>query len=222
MMALDTCNASMAMDVDGAHASLESLKLNSYPGENISDLMTDAQRYIKIMQSGYTLPLNTGTDIIRKVLKTQSEEFNWKMYTLLDDTKTMEHKYKLSDPKALEADTDYPTYRPLALLGTIQQEYVILLKNKTWPGISTKLPEGNNAGTDQKKLPKGNNPTDNSYNRGHGHSKGGRGGGCGCCCGGHGRGRGHGCGNGGRAGRNISCFNCGGNHFARNCPRCQT
>ena len=70
MMALDTCNASMAMDVDGAHASLGSLKLNSYPGENISDLMTDAQRYIKIMQSGYTLPLNTGTDIIRKVLKT--------------------------------------------------------------------------------------------------------------------------------------------------------
>ena len=140
------------------------------------------------------------------------------MYTLLDDTKTMEHKYKLSDPKALEADTDYPTIEPLALLGTIQREYVILLKNKTWPGISTKLPEGNNTGTDKKKVPKGTNPTDNDYNQGCGRGKGGRGGGSR-----RGRGRG-GCGhaNGRRAGRNISCFNCRENHFAHACTHRQT
>ena len=60
---------------------------------------------------------------------------------------TMEHKYKLSDPKALISDPDYLKYGPLALIGNVNDTYgrLLLLSDCRWPALATKLPQSNNA-----------------------------------------------------------------------------
>ena len=82
IMALETCNASVFHDVEGAKKKLEALDLNTYPGENISDLAGVAQRLLKIMQGAYALPVNTGSTLINKLMSTTCEFFNRKMYAL--------------------------------------------------------------------------------------------------------------------------------------------
>ena len=89
----------MSHDIDGAATSFNDLTLDSYPGENISDMTTEALRLIKIMAGGYALPVHTGSRLLMKVTKTSSEEFNRKFFALLDVVKTMEYKYKVIDPK---------------------------------------------------------------------------------------------------------------------------
>ena len=56
MMALETCNASVAQDVAGALSKFERLSLPSYPGESVFDCATEAQRLVKILQHDYALP----------------------------------------------------------------------------------------------------------------------------------------------------------------------
>jgi hypothetical protein len=73
MMALDICNASQAFYVEGAGESLESLSLDDYPGENVTDCAAMAQKYITIMQGGYALPVKTGSKVFSKFTKTSSE-----------------------------------------------------------------------------------------------------------------------------------------------------
>jgi hypothetical protein len=53
MMALDICNASQSFDIDGAQTKLDELKLENYPGEDITACATYAQKQVKIAQSGY-------------------------------------------------------------------------------------------------------------------------------------------------------------------------
>ena len=122
MMALETWNASVSHDVKGARNQLDGLTLDSYPGENVTDFTTEAQRLIKIMQGDYALPVNTGSKLIQKVTKTSCEYFNRKMYTLLDEVKTLEHEYKLSDPKTLtKDDPKYAKFGPLVgVIATLQ------------------------------------------------------------------------------------------------------
>ena len=57
LMALETCNASVSHDIDGAGVLFSDLKLETYPGENISDFTTEALRLIKIMAGGNALPV---------------------------------------------------------------------------------------------------------------------------------------------------------------------
>jgi hypothetical protein len=78
VMGLESCNASVSYDIDGSTESFYTLTLNNYPGENIAEFATEAFRLIKIMQGGYTLPINTGSQILVKVLKTLWEELNRK------------------------------------------------------------------------------------------------------------------------------------------------
>ena len=84
LVALATCNTSTFHDVEGACSLFENLFLDNYPGENISDLCTDAQRLIRIMLGDYALPVNTGSRLLNKVTKTSSKYFNCKIFTLLD------------------------------------------------------------------------------------------------------------------------------------------
>ena len=146
-MALETCNASVSHDIDGAGVLFSNLKLETYPGENISDFTTEALRLIKIMAGGYALPVHTGSRLLMKVTKTSSEEFNRKVFTLLDSVKTMEYKYKVADPKSLASDPDYPKYGPISLVSTLQQAYERLISFHDWPALASKLPESNNAAT---------------------------------------------------------------------------
>jgi hypothetical protein len=117
-MALETCNASALHDIDGAAKAFEDLSLDNYPGENITNFTTEALRLLRIMQGGYALPVHTGSRLLMKVTKTSSEEFNRKVFALLDPVKEMEYKYKVLDPKAIKSDTDYKTYGPIALIST--------------------------------------------------------------------------------------------------------
>ena len=145
-MALDTwCNASALHDVAGARKTLEELSLDNYPGENVSDFLNEAQRLIKILLGDYALPVSTGSDMLDKLTKTSSEYFNRKIHGLLDLVMTMEHKYKLSDPKALILDPKYSLYGPLALIGNVNDTYGRLLSDRKWPALATKMPQSNNA-----------------------------------------------------------------------------
>ena len=90
MMALETYNSSVSHDVDGAAAEFLALSLESYPGENITEFCTEALRLIKIMHSAYNIPLHTGSRLLVKVSKRSSEEFNRKIFALMDTVKTME------------------------------------------------------------------------------------------------------------------------------------
>ena len=144
-MALDTCNASALHDVAGARKTFEDLSLDTYPGENVSDFLNEAQRLIKIMLGDYALPVCTGSDLLDKLTKTSSEYFNRKIHSLLDLVMTMEQEYKLSDPKALISDPNYPLYGPLALIGSVNDTYGRPLSDRPWPALSSKLPQSNNA-----------------------------------------------------------------------------
>jgi hypothetical protein len=139
-MALETCNASVSHDIDGAAKAFDELALDTYPGENITNLTTEALRLLKIMQGGYALPVHTGSRLLMKVTKTSSEEFNRKVFALLDPVKEMEYKYKVLDPKSIKADPDYKTYGPIALIATLQQAYGRLISFHDWPALALKLP----------------------------------------------------------------------------------
>ena len=49
LMALDVCNASVQRDVVGAQTKFDALALDSYPGENVTELATEALRLIHIL-----------------------------------------------------------------------------------------------------------------------------------------------------------------------------
>ena len=153
-MALETCIASVSHDIDGAGTDFANLTLDTYPGENVSDFTTEALRLIKIMAGGYALPVHTGSCLLMKVTKTSSEEFNRKIFTLLDSVKTMEYKYKVADQKSLASDPDYPKYGPIALVSALQQAYGHLISFHDWPALATKLPESYNAETSAGNIKK--------------------------------------------------------------------
>ncbi|KAI2495218.1 hypothetical protein MHU86_19315 [Fragilaria crotonensis] len=65
IMALETCNASASLDVDEATAAFAALTLDAFPGENIADMMHEALRLIKIMQTAFSIPNNTGSRLLQ-------------------------------------------------------------------------------------------------------------------------------------------------------------
>jgi hypothetical protein len=144
-MALETCNASASLDVDEATAAFNVLTLDSYPGENVADLMNKALKLVKIMKTGPSIPNNTGSRLLQKVTKTSCEEFNRKVFTLLDDVKNMEHKYKMLTPDQLLTDSDYDKLGPIGLISTLHDIYGRLVTDRDWPALADKLPQSNNA-----------------------------------------------------------------------------
>jgi hypothetical protein len=110
-------------------------------------MANEALRLIKIMQGGYALPVSTGSRFLKKVSKTSSEEFNRKIFNLLDHVKTMEYKYKVLDPRSIIKDPKYSEFGPIALISTIHQLYGRLITDHDWPALATKLPQSNNAST---------------------------------------------------------------------------
>ena len=121
MMVLDSCNASIVHDIDGAKKKFEDLTLLSFPGENISDFSTEAKRLLTIMGDAYALPVNAGSQLLYKVSKTSCEYFNRLMFDHLSATKRMEKHYRLLNPRAIMNDTDYTTYGPYGILATLQK-----------------------------------------------------------------------------------------------------
>ena len=124
MMALDVSNASAIQDINEATTAFKGLTLSLYPGENIVDFATKAQRLIKIMSIGYGLPYKIGSVLLSKVEKTESNYFNQQIFRYQSQVKLMERAIgPLVDPKSIVRHSDYPTYGPLALCALIQEEY---------------------------------------------------------------------------------------------------
>jgi hypothetical protein len=129
MMALDICNASQSFDIDGAQTKLDELKLENYPGEDITACATYAQKQFKIVQSGYAPPVRSGSKLLLKFSTTECEQFNRQVYAMLDLVKKFEKKYKLADPKLITTHQDYSKYGPIALISWLQREHIDLLKD---------------------------------------------------------------------------------------------
>ena len=189
MMALEACNASVSHDVDGARIKLEAMTLDSYPGENVSDFAADAQKQLKIMNGGYAMPIHTGSGILKKLTKTSSEFFNRKIFALLDLVKTMEHEYKLVDPKTLSSNKDYSTLGPLGIIATLQAAHGALLTEHDWPALASTLPQANVAATPSANATPTSTSTPSTTPSA---TPGGR--------------------------RAIRCFRCHGQHHVRDCP----
>ena len=120
-MTLDISNASAIQDINKATTSFKTLTMSSYPGENIVDFATEAQHLIKIMSTGYALPYKTGSALLVKVEKTDSNYFNQQIFRCQSQVKNMEHAIgPLVDPKSIIHHLDYPTYRPIGLCTLIQ------------------------------------------------------------------------------------------------------
>jgi hypothetical protein len=143
MMALETCNASVFHDVEGAKKKLEALDLNSFPGKNVTDLAGEAQRLLKIMAGAYDVPVNIGSTLLMKLTHTSSEIFNCKIFALLDEVMTLESEYQLKDPRLFAKDENHWKFGPLALVATIQASHGLLLSQQHWPALSALLPQSN-------------------------------------------------------------------------------
>jgi hypothetical protein len=91
MMVLDISNVSVSVsvsfDIKGAQAKLDELTLSNYPGEDISALCSYAQKQIKVMQSGYALPIQVGSKLLMKCTKAECEYFNRKVFDCLEKVK---------------------------------------------------------------------------------------------------------------------------------------
>jgi hypothetical protein len=119
LMALDVCNASVGFDIEGAQDKLDELTVSDFPGENLMEFMDIAQKYVKVMQSGYALPIRMGSKLLMKCTKTECEFFNRKAYAYLDLVKTMEDGFKLSDPKSMTNHRDYSTLGPIGVIAWV-------------------------------------------------------------------------------------------------------
>jgi hypothetical protein len=75
-MALETCNASVFHDVDGTIEKFNNPKQDRFPGENITNFKTIAQRLIKLMMGDFSWPTNSGSKLLTKVSNSSSEYFN--------------------------------------------------------------------------------------------------------------------------------------------------
>jgi hypothetical protein len=130
LMALDVCNASVSFDIDGAQDKLDELTVNDFPGENLTEFMATAQKYVRVVQSGYALPIRMGLKLLMKCTKTECEFFNRKAYDYLDLVKTMEDGFKLSDPKSMTNHRDYPTLVPIGVIVWVQKEHSKFIRDQ--------------------------------------------------------------------------------------------
>jgi hypothetical protein len=145
MMALATSNASVFHDVEGAKRKLEALDLASYPGENVTDFTSEAQRLNKVMQDAYAIPVNTGFNLVAKLTGTSSEFFNRKMWALLIATLTVETEYELADPNLFVDNPEYANVGPLALIAALQATHGMLLSQHKWSALTLTLPKNNSS-----------------------------------------------------------------------------
>ena len=91
MMIYEVVNASTSLDITTATNSLKALTLADYPGENISTFTDEALRLIHIMDCGYDLPYETGSELLEKVHETHSTYFNMQVQLMFHEARTMEN-----------------------------------------------------------------------------------------------------------------------------------
>lgn len=142
-MVLEVANVSLTHDIGAAEVSFRALRLSSYPGENVSDMANDALKYIRVMQSGYALPVDLSSVLLNQVANSQSAYFNRTCYNALDQVRVMEKSCgRDKDPRLITSHTLYPKYGPVGICAFLQEEYGDLVKTHQWPALQSR-PQGN-------------------------------------------------------------------------------
>ena len=75
----------------------------------MSALASATLKYIKIMNTYYAMNVKTSSKLLTQVSETSSDYFDRNVHDKMSDTKKMEAKYALKDPKLLKADSEDPT-----------------------------------------------------------------------------------------------------------------
>jgi hypothetical protein len=88
-MAMDICNSSQSFDIEGAQEKFDALKLEDFPGEDVSACSAAAQKQVKVLQSRYAPHYRAGFKLLLKFPKFSCEEFNRKDFAKLDLVKKM-------------------------------------------------------------------------------------------------------------------------------------
>ena len=146
MMIYEVVNASTSLDIANAKTDFKDLLLSEYPGENISTFVDEALRLIHILECGYCLPYQLGSQLLEKVEETGSTYFNMQVQLMLHEARTMENTVgPISDPKSLELHSSYSTHGPVGLCGALQTLYTGLLRSGSWPALTEAIPESNNS-----------------------------------------------------------------------------
>jgi hypothetical protein len=125
----------------------DNLKLDDFQGEDISAFVAKVQKQVKIVQTGYALPICTGSKYLSKLTSTSCERMNWKVYAMFDDVKDMENRYKLSDPRAITRDKEYARLGPIGLIAWSQKLHATFVADHDWSALATKLPSAKIATT---------------------------------------------------------------------------
>jgi hypothetical protein len=99
--------------------------------------MAMAQKYVKLMQSGYAISIQMGSKLLMKCTTTESGFFNCKAFTKLDEIKVMEDGYKLDDTDSLTAHPAYANLRPIGIVAWAQKEQSKLVAEHEWPRATT-------------------------------------------------------------------------------------
>jgi hypothetical protein len=74
MMVLEVCNTSVSYDIEGAQEKFDTLKQDDFQGEDISAFGAEVQKQVKVIQTGYALPIRTGSKYLSKLTSTSCEQ----------------------------------------------------------------------------------------------------------------------------------------------------
>jgi hypothetical protein len=124
---------------------MDELKLEDYPGEDVTACAAFAKKQFKVIQSGYAPPFRSGSKLLLKFCNTECEKFNRKAYTMLDMVKKFEINFILSDTKSVTTHVDYRKYGPILLIPWLQKEHTAFVTDHKWPALASNLPQSNNA-----------------------------------------------------------------------------
>jgi hypothetical protein len=122
---------------------MDELKLEDYPGEDVTACAAFAQKTFKVIQSGYAPPFHYGSKLLLKFCNTKCEQFNRQAYAILYLVKKFERKIKLTDPKSVTTHVEYRTYVHIMLIAWIQKEHTALGTDHEWHTLASKLSQSN-------------------------------------------------------------------------------
>jgi hypothetical protein len=115
-MALDICNVSQSFNIEGAQSKMDGLKLEDFPGEDVTVCVAFSQKQFKDIQIDYAPPFRHGFKFLLKFCNTECEKFNRQAYAMIYLVKKFKSNFKLADPKYVTAHADYRKYDPIPLI----------------------------------------------------------------------------------------------------------
>ena len=159
MLSLEQTNNLVTYDIDEARKSFEALKLISYPGENIGDLVKDSLKYLRIMDGGYSLPYNVQSTFLYKVNATNSTNFNFQVAGMLQQVLKMEDSVgQHKSPLEIKKHAHYASHNVWKLCEMVSATYRQEVGHNRWVVESLPVAEGNLGSTSSPagaKNPKG-------------------------------------------------------------------